>query len=109
MTGPGCAVTCNFMKDEIGETYPLDNIVPLSLPGQDITEKRFEETQRQVDNIDWEYASKKEAEFRHDVMGHIHCFGHVLSQGIGTNQTASRDVCPMTSCLNSASFLDAYC
>lgn len=30
-----------------------------------------------MDNIDWDYAAKKEAEFRHDVMGHVHAFGHV--------------------------------
>ena len=31
----------------------------------------------QVDNIDWAFAAQKEKEFRHDVMGHIHAFGHV--------------------------------
>lgn len=30
-----------------------------------------------MDNIDWDYAAQKEAEFRHDVMGHVHAFGHV--------------------------------
>lgn len=47
------------------------------LPGLDITDEQLEEMRREVDNIDWDYAAKKEAEFRHDVMGHIHAFGHV--------------------------------
>ena len=46
-------------------------------PGLDITDEQLEEMRREVDNIDWDYAAKKEAEFRHDVMGHIHAFGHV--------------------------------
>ncbi len=47
------------------------------LAGLDITDEQLEEMRGQVDNIDWEYAAKKEAEFRHDVMGHVHAFGHV--------------------------------
>lgn len=45
--------------------------------GLDITDEQLEEMRSQVDNIDWEFAAKKEAEFRHDVMGHVHAFGHV--------------------------------
>lgn len=45
--------------------------------GLDITDEQLEEMRAQVDNIDWDYAAKKEAEFRHDVMGHVHAFGHV--------------------------------
>lgn len=45
--------------------------------GLDITDEQLEEMRSQVDNIDWDYAAKKEAEFRHDVMGHVHAFGHV--------------------------------
>lgn len=45
--------------------------------GLEITDEQLEEMRGQVDNIDWAYAAKKEAEFRHDVMGHIHAFGHV--------------------------------
>lgn len=47
------------------------------LVGLDITDEQLEEMRSQVDNIDWDYAAKKEAEFRHDVMGHVHAFGHV--------------------------------
>lgn len=47
------------------------------MTGLDITDEQLEEMRSQVDNIDWDYAAKKEAEFRHDVMGHVHAFGHV--------------------------------
>ncbi|CAN0465688.1 unnamed protein product [Ascophyllum nodosum] len=50
--------------------------------GLDITDEQLEEMRREVDNIDWDYAAKKEAEFRHDVMGHIHAFGHVCPKAM---------------------------
>lgn len=45
--------------------------------GLDVTDEQLEEMRGQVDNIDWAFAAEKEKEFRHDVMGHIHAFGHV--------------------------------
>eukprot|EP00903_Cladosiphon_okamuranus_P020230 g18568.t2 len=50
--------------------------------GLDITDEQLEEMRSQVDNIDWDYAAKKEAEFRHDVMGHVHAFGHVCPKAM---------------------------
>lgn len=37
----------------------------------------MEEMRSQVDNIDFAYAEAKEKEVRHDVMAHVHAFGHV--------------------------------
>ncbi|CAM9376611.1 unnamed protein product, partial [Chrysoparadoxa australica] len=51
--------------------------------GLDISEEQLEELRSQVDNIDWAYAAEKEAEFRHDVMGHVHAFGHVCPKAKG--------------------------
>lgn len=43
--------------------------------GLDITEEQIQEMKDNVHDIDWALAEKKEAEFRHDVMAHVHTFG----------------------------------
>lgn len=43
--------------------------------GLNITDKQIEEMKANIYNIDYELAAKKEAEFRHDVMAHVHTFG----------------------------------
>jgi len=43
--------------------------------GLDITEEQVKEMKKNVNNIDFELAKKKEKEFRHDVMAHVHTFG----------------------------------
>lgn len=43
--------------------------------GLQITDEQIEEMRNGVDDIDFELAEKKEAEFRHDVMAHVHTFG----------------------------------
>lgn len=45
--------------------------------GIDISDNQLEEMRSNIYNINFEVAAKKEAEFRHDVMGHIHAFGEV--------------------------------
>ena len=45
--------------------------------GIDITDEQLEEMRANLYNIDFDFAAKKEAEFRHDVMGHVHAFGQV--------------------------------
>eukprot|EP00611_Tribonema_gayanum_P008926 TRINITY_DN1862_c0_g1_i2.p1 TRINITY_DN1862_c0_g1~~TRINITY_DN1862_c0_g1_i2.p1 ORF type:complete len:259 (-),score=57.04 TRINITY_DN1862_c0_g1_i2:171-947(-) len=50
--------------------------------GLDVTTEQIEEMKAQIDNIDWEYAEQKEAEFRHDVMGHVHAFGKVCPKAM---------------------------
>ncbi|MEA2013033.1 MAG: adenylosuccinate lyase [Verrucomicrobiota bacterium] len=42
--------------------------------GLPISDKQLEEMSAHLDDIDFEYAAKKEKEFRHDVMSHIHTF-----------------------------------
>ncbi|NJN84767.1 MAG: hypothetical protein HC802_22415 [Caldilineaceae bacterium] len=42
--------------------------------GIDITDEQLEEMRMHLFNVDFELAAKKEAEFRHDVMGHVHAF-----------------------------------
>jgi adenylosuccinate lyase len=43
--------------------------------GLGVTEEQVQEMIKGIDELDWEYAAQKEAEFRHDVMGHVHAFG----------------------------------
>ena len=43
--------------------------------GLDITKEQIEEMKAHLNDIDYELAEKKEAEFRHDVMAHVHTFG----------------------------------
>eukprot|EP01031_Cornospumella_fuschlensis_P036697 gene36697-44518_t len=43
--------------------------------GLDISEEQIQEMKQHVNDIDYELAEKKEAEFRHDVMAHVHTFG----------------------------------
>lgn len=43
--------------------------------GLHITDEQIAEMKANIYNIDYELAAKKEAEFRHDVMAHVHTFG----------------------------------
>ena len=43
--------------------------------GLDITEEQINELKENIYNIDFELAAKKEKEFRHDVMAHVHTYG----------------------------------
>lgn len=43
--------------------------------GLHITDEQLEEMKANIYNIDYELAAKKESEFRHDVMAHVHTFG----------------------------------
>lgn len=43
--------------------------------GLNIADEQIEEMKANIYNIDYELAAKKEAEFRHDVMAHVHTFG----------------------------------
>jgi adenylosuccinate lyase len=43
--------------------------------GLDITDEQLEQMRQNIYTIDFDLAAKKESEFRHDVMGHVHTFG----------------------------------
>lgn len=43
--------------------------------GLDITDEQIEEMKKNIFNIDYDLVAKKEKEFRHDVMAHVHTFG----------------------------------
>ncbi len=45
--------------------------------GLDISDEQLAELRAHVENIDYEYVARKEAEIRHDVMAHIHAYGEV--------------------------------
>lgn len=45
--------------------------------GIDISDEQLEQMRAKLFDIDFEFADAKEAEFRHDVMGHVHAFGEV--------------------------------
>lgn len=51
--------------------------------GLPITQEQVEDLEKNVDNIDFEYAAEKEREFKHDVMAHIHAFGHAAPSAAG--------------------------
>lgn len=43
--------------------------------GLKITDEQIEQMRENIYNIDYDLAAKKESEFRHDVMAHVHTFG----------------------------------
>ncbi len=45
--------------------------------GLKITDEQINEMKENIYNIDYDLAAKKEKEFRHDVMAHVHAFGTV--------------------------------
>lgn len=50
--------------------------------GLAITEEQIEEMKKNIYNIDYKLAAKKEKEFRHDVMAHVHTFGTQAPQAM---------------------------
>jgi adenylosuccinate lyase len=50
--------------------------------GLEITDEQLEEMRTKLYDIDFDLAAKKEAEFRHDVMGHVHAFGDVAPKAM---------------------------
>ena len=51
--------------------------------GLNITEEQIEELKKFRDEINYEVAEKKEKEFRHDVMAHIHAYGELCPNARG--------------------------
>lgn len=45
--------------------------------GLPITQNQIDQMNKEVNNINFAYAEAKEKEFRHDVMSHVHAFGHL--------------------------------
>ena len=50
--------------------------------GLEITDEQLEEMRSNLFDVDFELAAAKEAEFRHDVMGHVHAFGEVAPKAM---------------------------
>jgi len=50
--------------------------------GLDISDEQLEEMRTKLFDVDFELAAAKEAEFRHDVMGHVHAFGEVAPKAM---------------------------
>jgi adenylosuccinate lyase len=50
--------------------------------GLDISDEQLEEMRSNLFNINFDLAAKKEAEFRHDVMGHVHAYGDVAPKAM---------------------------
>lgn len=50
--------------------------------GLNITDEQIAEMKANIYNIDYELAAKKEKEFRHDVMAHVHTFGTVCPKAM---------------------------
>ena len=51
--------------------------------GLDITDEQIAQMRDNVDNIDYEMATREEKEVRHDVMAHVHTFGAVAPKADG--------------------------
>ncbi|WP_019226997.1 adenylosuccinate lyase [Sedimentibacter sp. B4] len=50
--------------------------------GLNITDEQIDEMKANIYNIDYDLAAKKEKEFRHDVMAHVHTFGTVCPKAM---------------------------
>lgn len=50
--------------------------------GLEISDEQLEEMRTKLFDVDFEVAAAKEAEFRHDVMGHVHAFGEVAPKAM---------------------------
>lgn len=50
--------------------------------GIDITDEQLAQMRDKLYDVDFDFAAKKEREFRHDVMGHVHAFGEVAPQAM---------------------------
>jgi adenylosuccinate lyase len=50
--------------------------------GLDISQEQIDEMKAHLIDIDYELADKKESEFRHDVMAHVHTFGTVAPKAM---------------------------
>ncbi len=50
--------------------------------GLNITDEQIEEMKANIYNIDYDMAERKEREFRHDVMAHVHTFGTVCPKAM---------------------------
>eukprot|EP00553_Chaetoceros_curvisetus_P007165 CAMPEP_0204614312 /NCGR_PEP_ID=MMETSP0717-20131115/2057_1 /ASSEMBLY_ACC=CAM_ASM_000666 /TAXON_ID=230516 /ORGANISM="Chaetoceros curvisetus" /LENGTH=499 /DNA_ID=CAMNT_0051626943 /DNA_START=12 /DNA_END=1511 /DNA_ORIENTATION=+ len=50
--------------------------------GIEISDEQLAQMREQLYNVDFEFAAKKEREFRHDVMGHVHAFGEVAPEAM---------------------------
>lgn len=51
--------------------------------GLNITEEQINELKAHIDDINYDIAEKKEKEFRHDVMAHIHAYGELCPNARG--------------------------
>lgn len=51
--------------------------------GLNITADQIAELKKEINNIDYELAAKKEKEFRHDVMAHVHTYGDACPSAKG--------------------------
>ena len=55
--------------------------------GVEINDEQLEQMRENLYNIDFELAEKKEREFRHDVMGHVHAFGDIAPKAMPITST----------------------
>lgn len=51
--------------------------------GLSISDEQIDDLAKNVNNIDYDYVLQKERELKHDVMAHIHAYGHVAPKGAG--------------------------
>nr|XP_020028817.1 adenylosuccinate lyase isoform X1 [Castor canadensis] len=51
--------------------------------GLPITDEQIQEMKSNLDNIDFKMASEEERQLRHDVMAHVHTFGHCCPKAAG--------------------------
>lgn len=79
---------CNTFSRQISSSAPgADCGVALAKAekslGIDITDEQIREMESKVDDIDYEYATAREKEVRHDVMAHVLTFGYQCPKAKG--------------------------
>uniref|UniRef100_H9KVW0 Adenylosuccinate lyase n=1 Tax=Callithrix jacchus TaxID=9483 RepID=H9KVW0_CALJA len=79
--------------------------------GLPITDEQIQEMKSNLDNIDFKMAAEEEKRLRHDVMAHVHTFGHCCPQAAGIIHLGATScfVGDNTGLILSNGFITAHC
>uniref|UniRef100_A0A2K6U6G4 Adenylosuccinate lyase n=1 Tax=Saimiri boliviensis boliviensis TaxID=39432 RepID=A0A2K6U6G4_SAIBB len=79
--------------------------------GLPITDEQIEEMKSNLDNIDFKMAAEEEKQLRHDVMAHVHTFGHCCPKAAGIIHLGATScyVGDNTGLILSSGFITAQC
>uniref|UniRef100_A0A2K5PJL8 Adenylosuccinate lyase n=1 Tax=Cebus imitator TaxID=2715852 RepID=A0A2K5PJL8_CEBIM len=79
--------------------------------GLPITDEQIQEMKSNLDNIDFKMAAEEEKRLRHDVMAHVHTFGHCCPNAAGIIHLGATScyVGDNTGLILSSGFITAHC